>query len=103
MRAADDVIIGTGNSGPKIVYSRDKPTQRHCSGLFVSRFAPKTTCGTVSDHIWNVTGFRMKVEPLRTRRDDYTSFYIRCGQQMRVNLLQASLWPKKTLVKPFYD
>lgn len=98
------VVFGTGSHSLKAVTGRhEQPqTQRQCTGLFVSRLKPKTTCDHVINHVWNVTGYDVDVERLRTRYEGYCSFFIRCNKSMRGNLLQPDLWPKDTLVKPFY-
>ena len=103
-QTANNVLIGTGSHGLKASQpiARSEQNQRQCTGLFITRLAPKTTSDNISDHIWNVTGYSLKAERLQTRWDDYRSFYIRCDRRMRDNLLQANLWPKDVLVKPYY-
>ena len=99
-RVHSDVVIGSGKHNIK---SSRVNFSRKCSGIFVSRLHESCTPGHVSSHVHKVTGTKMKVEKLRTRRSGYTSFYVQCNQHVQEELLQASAWPENVLVKPFYS
>ena len=99
-REHSDVVIGSGKHNIK---SSRVNFSRKCSGIFVSRLHESCTPGHVSSHVHKVTGTKVKVENLRTRRSGYTSFYVQCNQHVQEELLQASAWPENVLVKPFYS
>jgi hypothetical protein len=115
----DNVFAGSGNHGRKAVQSRDsvligtgarggltapksEGNQRQCTGIFISRLKPRTTSDSVIHHIWNVSGFTVKVERIQTRFDGYSSFHVQCDRRIRDDLMQADLWPQDALIKPYY-
>jgi hypothetical protein len=72
------------------------------TGLFVTRLSPRTTTRQLILHLRRETGYSIYPEKLATKYDTYSSWYIRANSQCMRDLLNPSLWPKNTLVKPYY-
>ena len=73
------------------------------SGIFVSRLSPQTTVRQISLHIKRETGFNVRPERLPVKRDSlYSSWYIRAENRCREDLFSAHLWPKGTIIKPYF-
>lgn len=110
-----DIVIGSGAHSLKAAQSvtsysgsrthKDMETRqpKQCTGVFVSRLKPKTSCDNVASHVWSVAGHRVDVEKLQTRYQSYTSFYVKCSRHIRMDLLNGELWPSGALIKPFYS
>jgi hypothetical protein len=50
------------------------------------------------------TGLVIRAERLRSKYpDDYSSFYIRGDRKTRDMLIDAELWPQRSLIKPFEE
>lgn len=109
IRQSDDVVIGQARTS--LLVSAQQATQRHhgnsgnrrCTGLFVSRLAPRCTVDQLSTFVYQTTGHTVRPERLQTRYDSYSSFYIRCDGSLRRDLMDAHIWPSGALVKLFFD
>ena len=84
-------------------YSYRNQSNRVASGIFVTRLNPHTTVKDIQKHIRQETGTLMKPEKLKAKYDTYASFYIPCNQSDRMRFLDKALWPKRSLVKLFYN
>ena len=73
------------------------------TGIFVSKLDARTSTRQIQSHLQRETGIRLKPEQLKSKYNTYASFYIPCGQDVRRRLLDRDLWPKGSLVKPFYN
>ena len=102
------VVFGSGHSN--VLKAALKTTRqnnsnsnnRECIGVFLSRFAPKTTVKAIAQHISSETGLTVQPEKLITRYSSYSSFFIRANKQVRATLLYPDLWPTRTLLKPYF-
>ena len=105
------------NSDPQVIYGRGHSTriravpkdinvlhQRNAAitGVFVSRLDPKTTSSDLQMLIRQETGLRVKPQKMRTKSTLYSSFYIEANKSSRDLILHPDVWPKYTLLKPFY-
>jgi hypothetical protein len=81
----------SSNSGNKLI-----------SGVFLSRLDPHTTSRQLQLHIKHETGVNCRPEKLKTKYSGYSSFFIRTQGFNRTTIMEPSLWPAGTLVKPFY-
>ena len=101
----EDIVYGSGSS------MHLKPAQdsssaegnRICSGIFVTKLDPRTTVRDIANAVELHTGYRVKPEKMPTKHSSYSSFYIRCERNVRHMLLDASIWPRKSWAKPFYN
>ena len=101
-------VIGNGYSShlKAAQYNGDRSQTdgaKVCSGIFITRLLPKTTDRQVTEHIKNATGYSVKAQKLQTKFTSYSSCYVRCSQAIRTSLMDASVWPGRTLVKLYYD
>jgi hypothetical protein len=107
----DRIIFGTGSgSGVKASQvdtrfnlQRQPRPNRTCTGVFVTRLNPRTTTRQLELHVRNATGHTVRVEKLNARFNTYSSFYIRADRRMRGTLLDASVWPKGCMIKPYFE
>jgi hypothetical protein len=76
---------------------------RHITGVFLSRLHPHTTPRQLQLHIKHETGIDCRPEKLQTKYGGYSSFFIRALGHSRTTIMDTSLWPVGTLVKPFYS
>lgn len=79
------------------------PTNRSCTGVFVTRLKPHTTASNVESYIKQEVGLSVKAEKLPTRYHTYSSFYIPCSGRSRAMLTDGTIWPKGSLIKPFFS
>jgi len=101
----DSTVHGTG-SAPGLHAVKQQlpitnPANRTCTGVFVTRLLPQTTAKNVETYVRTETGLNIKAERLPTKYNTYSSFYIRCEDNIRSSLLDRYLWPKGALAKPF--
>jgi site-specific recombinase XerC len=83
--------------------SNSTKNNRAVTGIFVSRLNPRTSPRQMQRHLQQETGITLKPEQLKSKYNTYASFYVPCGQDVRRRLLDRALWPKGSLVKPFYS
>ena len=108
-RSPDAVIYGQAETvqikamDQKHRYSYSNQSNCVVSGIFVTRLNPHTTVKDIQKHIRQETGTLIKPEKLKTKYNTYASFYIPCEQSDRMKFLDKALWPKKSLVKLFYN
>ena len=76
---------------------------RQCTGLFVSRLKPNTTAAKLAIFVHREWGLTVRPEKLPAKYDQYCSFYIPCGHQKRQVLLNQFMWPRGSVVKPFFS
>ena len=108
-KSQDNVIYGQAESTQikamdrKHRYSYSNQSNRVASGIFVTRLNPNTTVRDLQKYIRQETGKIVKPEKLQSKYETYSSFYIPCDQCDRKRFLDKALWPKRTLVKIFYN
>ena len=78
-------------------------SNRHISGVFISRLDSKTTAKQLHFHIKREAGRICHPEKLPTKFRSYSSFYIAGDKNLRAMLMDPYLWPAGTLIKPFYS
>ena len=103
--AQGGLVFGKGTA-PGLQAARPQrrtSNNRVCSGVFVTNLMPKTTAVQLERYIKRETGHIVPVEKLQTRYNTYSSFYIRCEQPMRKELLSPFLWPEDTKVKLYFS
>ena len=103
VRQCSDIIIGKSRNADLRV-AQVKITKRITKdGIFVSRLEAGTSAAHVAMHIYNASGISVRPEKLKTKYDTYTSFMIPARKDTRVynTLMDAHLWPRGCLVKPF--
>ena len=112
--ASNNVVLGTGSYqnvrtadmkfGPiRQKEIRPRPNQT-MSGVFVTRLSPNTTARQLALHIRRETSYDVRPERMPVKRDQlYSSWYIRAGNTCRQMLFSSHLWPKHTLIKPYYN
>ena len=80
-----------------------KSMNRTCTGVFVTRLKPHTTSSNVEAFLRQELGLSVKAEKLQTRYNTYSSFYIACSGYNRAKLIDGTVWPKGSLIKPFFS
>ena len=80
-----------------------KSMNRTCTGVFVTRLKPHTTSSNVEAFLRQELGLSVKAEKLQTRYNTYSSFYIACSGHNRAKLIDGTVWPKGSLIKPFFS
>ena len=104
----DKVTIGTGPVSslkavsPTRKSSESNSSNRHCSGLFISRLEAHCTAQQLQSYIWQHAGHKVKAEKITTKYGWYSSFYVPCNRRMRDDLQNPSIWSKGTLIKLYY-
>ncbi len=88
---------------PKTRANDNRKPNRSCTGIFVTRLQPKCSTSQVATHIKDISGANTKPEKLQTKYDSYSSFYIRCNNQLRNSLMKPTSWPSGVMVKLFFD
>lgn len=107
-KSHQDVIIGKGQirelaaADQSTVSTNKVSPQRRCVGVFVTRLKPSVTEKLVNLHIKRETSYVIKSEKLKTKFNNYCSFFIPCDGIVRNSILSADIWPLNTLLKPFY-
>lgn len=99
-------ISGVKRGSAPITYIEAVPDSRgnrQCTGLFVSRLKPNTSCAQLAVFIHREWGYMMRPEKIPAKTGDYCSFYIRCNREKGQVLIQSDVWPKGAVVKPFYS
>ena len=86
---------GPGSSLRAVVPPSQKqhptPSNRHCTGLFISRLEPQCSAKQLQTYIWKQAGHRVRTEKIKTRYDTYSSFYIPCERRVREDLHDPSI------------
>ena len=96
--------VRSANMKPPRLRKLAQPRQNQvASGLFITRMSPSTTARQMTLHIRRETGYSICPERLPTKSDKYSSWYIRSSNQCMQDLYTAALWPKDTLIKPYYS
>jgi hypothetical protein len=106
LHRTNDTRIGTGQFSNLRTVKQGSSTHPHGSnrmvtGVFVSRFHQKTSSQMIAKHIQREAAISVKPEKLQTRYAEYSSFYIRCDGTDRNDIMDANLWPRGTLIKPY--
>ena len=96
-------ILGNGQREMGVRAIAKTNTNTFCTGILVSRLQPKTSAAQLAVHVYRETGIRVRPEKLQVHHREYCSFYIRCNQTTRQQLLHNNIWPLHSLVKPFYN
>ncbi len=105
----DPVVLGTGcSSGIAVINPVTKERvssnpNRRITGVFASRFGPRTTAAQIAVHIRRETRLTVRPEKITTKYDNYSSFYIPCDAKKRRIIMDGSVWPEGSLLKPFYN
>jgi hypothetical protein len=76
---------------------------KSCTGVFITRFTSHTSPANIETYVRHEAGLSVKAEKLPTKYNSYSSFYIPCSGQIRTKLLDGSIWPRRSLIKPFYS
>jgi hypothetical protein len=76
---------------------------RSITGVFITRLDVATTPRQLELHIRRETNMQCTPERIITRYNGYSSFYIRASKDVRSVLLEPNLWPRGTLIKPYYS
>jgi hypothetical protein len=97
------VIVATQRSRDRKQDGNSAPSSRTVTGVFATRLSSRTTSKQIETHIWRQTGLTVRAEALVTKYDTYRSFYIPCDNNKRNIIIDASVWPKGVMVKPFYS
>ena len=101
-RQNKDIVHGNGTCAfLRAAPSKNSYGNKTITGVFVTRLDSRTTSWQLESHIKQETGLLVKVEKLRTKYDSYTSFYIRCENRIREQLLCPYIWPSGSMVKPY--
>ena len=79
------------------------PMNRTCTGILVTRLKPHTTSSNVEAFLRQELGLSVKAEKLQTRYNTYSSFYIACSGHIRAKLIDGTVWPIGSLIKPFFS
>ena len=107
-RHGDQVLIARGHSGSLRAVPTKGTKQSHSfartiTGIFVSRLDQSTSAAQVAVFIQKETGLTVRPEKLATKYEAYSSFYIKGNKRTQDTLLDVNLWPRGTLMKPFYN
>ncbi len=100
-KSRSKAIIGTGEiTSIKVVPKRRVQT---CTGLFVSRLQPSTHADQLTRFISKAASYNVKVEKLPPKHESYSSFFIKANANDRKKLMDASIWPKGCVLKPYFE
>ena len=108
-KSPDTVIYGQAESTQikamdrKHRHSYSNQSNRVASGIFVTRLNPNTTVRDLQKYVRQETRKTVKPEKLQSKYETNSSFYIPCDQSDRKRFLDKALWPKRLLVKLFYN
>jgi hypothetical protein len=106
-RTQERMVVGQGTApglqAAKRSHHKPPQSNRICRGVFVTSLHPKTTAQQGEKYIKRETGRQVPVEKLHTRYSSYSSFFIRCEQPIRNELLSPYLWPEDTKVKLYHS
>ena len=72
------------------------------SQVFITRLNTKTTSAHVDLRVRKETCLTERTQKLGMRYVFYSTFYIKGNQRCLDELLGADLWPKGSMLKPFY-
>ena len=117
----DNTLIPPTNSLPKQRITPDKRMQikpatgtsdKSCllksstpilpkSHLFITRFHPDTNPKDINDYLTSSNIQFIKVYPVKSKFNSYTSFCIECNSSDFKNLQEPSQWPSGILIMPF--
>ena len=110
MEPSSGIVMGKGESTGLRAVSRPWHSQQksagniQVTGVFLSRLDPKTTCKDVERHVFLHIGMSVTAQKLNVKYpDSYSSFYIRGNKGVRDQLIDAKVWPRHSLVKPFEE
>lgn len=78
-------------------------TNKSCTGVFITRLKPHTSISNIEAYVRQELGLSIKAEKLPTKFNTYSSFYIPCDGRIRSKLIDGSIWPYGSLIKPFYS
>ena len=104
----DPIVIGRGTAPGlraaqrPLPYNRDRPRGK-CTGIFTTNLHPMTTAQQMQSFIRRESGYSVTAEKLPTKYDSYSSFYIKCADNIRSHLLDPHLWPEGCKIKPYYS
>ena len=102
-RPKPKVTIGTAHSSDSDLTVVDAPQHKkptRINAIFVSRFAPTTTCTDVAAWFTERTTKSAHVERLQSRYDTYASFRIYSTDATQEEMLCPEAWPNGTLIMP---
>ena len=71
--------------------------------MVISRLVRGTKAVDVSRHIESETGLKVTCDPMVTKYDSYCSFFVCLPQKDHHHLLVADMWPKGSIVRPYYE
>jgi hypothetical protein len=54
-------------------------------------------------HIRDVSGAVVECSQLRTKYDSYSSFFVKCDEDMQQRLMKSNYWPQGVMVRQFFD
>ena len=105
------VVIGTGIGAGQLHAVPQKnaghgrsAVNKTVTGVFATRFLPRTTSKQIERHIKQNTGLDIWVQKLITKYDDYCSFYLRArDRNTQSTLMSPDLWAKGILLKPYVE
>ena len=72
-----------------------------CLGVFVSRLSTSVKATQVRKYIKRHTGLSVKIERLKTKYNNYSSFFIPVTEPDRSKLLNPEVWPTQCIVKKY--
>ena len=105
-----EVVFGTGIAtdiravrGRREQQSGEQRKARSVTGVFITRLDPRLSAIKLGSFIRRETGLTVRPQKLDTKYQTYSSYYIPSNGHMRQTLMDPSLWPSGTLLKPFYN
>ena len=79
----------------------NRTTKKQCE-IFVSNLHPDTTSSDVIKYLKAEYNEYFKIEHIRTKCNDYSSFKIVAPMFLKNKLLEKSSWKANVYVRPFY-
>ena len=96
------VIHGSAkNTDLETVPARKNTGPVTCMGVFVSRLSTSVKATQVRKYIKRHTGLSVKIERLKTKYNNYSSFFIPVTEPDRSKLLNPEVWPTQCIVKKY--
>lgn len=98
----NELICGEADTGDLLSTVQRPMKSSTNQGIFLTRIGPAETEVSVKDYIWKKSKCSVSVQKLTTKHPGYSSFRIRCSDEVFELLLSPKLWPKNALVKRFF-
>ena len=84
-------------------YSKSLAAKRVQVGIFVSRLAKNTQAIHIIRHVEKETGLKVQCDMLKAQHSKHQSACLRLPRKDHNTLLDPQIWPRGTVVRPYFD